>query len=81
VKLTNYLVQYGIDLYGCLQAGISWPAFGGHHSGRTFSIIFAGIMLNDAGMKNVSANFPIAFGEDMQTVHIDKIPGNYTQAW
>ena len=81
VKLTNYLVQYGIDLYGCLQAGISWPAFGGHHSGRKFPIIFAGIMLNDAGMKNVSANFPIAFGEDMQTVYIDKIPGHYTQAW
>jgi hypothetical protein len=81
VKLTNYLVQYGIDLYGCVQAGVSWPAFGGHHSGRKFPIIFAGIMLNDSGMKNVSANFPLAFGEDMQTVYINKIPGNYKQAW
>jgi hypothetical protein len=81
VKLTNYLVQYGIDLYGCLQAGLSWPALGGHHSGRKFPIIFAGIMLNDAGMKSVATNFPTAFGEDMQTVYIDKIPGNYKQAW
>src|SRR5208337_4947875 len=28
VNLTNYLVQYGIDLYGCVQAGYGWPAFG-----------------------------------------------------
>lgn len=69
VKLTNYLVQYGIDLYGCVQAGVSWPAFGGHHSGRKFPIIFAGILLNDDGMKNVSTRFPLTFGEDMQTVY------------
>jgi hypothetical protein len=81
VKLTNYLVQYGIDLYGCLQAGVSWPAFGGHHSGRKFPIIFAGIMLNNSGMKSVAAHFPLAFGEDMQSVYIDKIPGNYKHAW
>jgi hypothetical protein len=24
VKLTNYFVQYGIDLYGCVQAGYGW---------------------------------------------------------
>jgi len=29
VNLTNYLVQYGIDLYGCVQAGYGWAAFGG----------------------------------------------------
>ena len=81
VKLTNYLVQYGIDLYGCVQAGVSWPAFGGHHSGRKFPIIFAGIMLNDSGMKSVSARYPLAFGEDMQSVYINKIPGNYQHAW
>jgi hypothetical protein len=81
VKLTNYLVQYGIDLYGCVQAGVSWPAFGGHHSGRKFPIVFAGIMLNDDGMKNVSTRFPLSFGEDMQSVYVSKIPGNYTHAW
>ena len=54
VNLTNYFVQYGIDLYGCVQAGYGWPAFGGHHSGRKLPIIFAGILLNNDGMKNVS---------------------------
>lgn len=81
VNLTNYFVQYGIDLYGCVQAGYGWPAFGGHRSGRKLPIIFAGILLNDQGMQNVSANYPNQFGEDMQTVYINKIPGGYTQAW
>ena len=83
VNLTNYFVQYGIDLYGCVQAGYGWPAFGGHRSGRKLPIVFAGILFNDAGMKNVSANYPDQFGEDMQTLYIKNLPpaGTYQQAW
>jgi hypothetical protein len=83
VNLTNYFVQYGIDLYGCVQAGYGWPAFGGHRSGRKLPIIFAGILFNDAGMKNVSATYPDKFGEDMQTLYINQLPpaGTYQQAW
>jgi hypothetical protein len=83
VNLTNYFVQYGIDLYGCVQQGVGWPAFGGHHSGRKLPIIFAGILLNNAGMQNVSADYPNQFGEDMQTLYINQLPpaGTYTQAW
>lgn len=81
--LTNYFVQYGIDLYGCVRAGYGWPALGGHRSGRKLPILFAGILLNDNGMKNVSANYPNRFGEDMQTVYVEKIPpaGKYQRAW
>ena len=83
VNLTNYFVQYGIDLYGCLQAGYSWPAFGGHRSGRKLPIIFAGILLNDDGMKTLSTFYPNKFGEDMQTLYITQLPpaGTYLQAW
>jgi hypothetical protein len=83
VNLTNDFVQYGIDLYGCMQAGIGWPAFGGHHSGRKLPILFAGMLLNNQGMLNVSATFPGQFGEDMQTVYINQIPpaGTYQSAW
>jgi len=83
VNLTNYFVQYGIDLYGCVQAGYGWPAFGGHRSGRKLPIIFAGILFNDSGMKNVSATYPDQFGEDMQTLYIKNLPpvGTYQQAW
>ena len=72
-----------IDLYGCLQAGVGWPAFGGHRSGRKLPIILAGILLNNDGMKNVSTTYPNQFGEDMQTVYVDQIPpaGTYRQAW
>jgi len=82
INLTNYFVQYGIDLYGCLNAGVSWPAFGGHRSGRKFTILFAGILLNDAGMKGVGA-LKDTFGEDMQTLYIDKLPptGSFVKAW
>ena len=83
VNLTNYFVQYGIDLYGCVQAGYGWPAFGGHRSGRKLPIILAGILLDDSGMKNVSSTYPDKFGEDMQTLYINQLPpaGTYQQAW
>src|SRR5208283_3484639 len=83
VPLTNYFVQYGIDLFGCVQTGYGWPAFGGHRSGRKMPIVFAGILLNNASMKNVSTLYPDKFGEDMQTVYINEIPpaGSYQQAW
>ena len=82
INLTNYLVQYGIDLNGCLRAGHSWPAFGGHRSGRKLTILFAGILLNDAGMKGVGA-LKDSFGEDMQTVYVNRLPpaGSIAKAW
>jgi hypothetical protein len=51
VILTDYFVQYGVDLYGCVQTGVGWPAFGGHRA------------------------YPNQFGEDMQTVYANQIPG------
>jgi len=46
-------IQLGIDLYGVLENGGEWPNDGGHASGRKWPILFAGIMLGDAGMKAV----------------------------
>jgi hypothetical protein len=37
--------------------------------------------LNNSGMKNVSAAYPNQFGENMQTVYVNQIPGVYQQAW
>ena len=82
INLTNYFVQYGIDLYGCLRAGRSWPAFGGHRSGRKLTILLAGILLNDAGMKSVGT-LKDSFGEDMQTVYVNRLPpaGSIAKGW
>ena len=59
-------VQLGIDLYGVTQSDDDlWRANGGHHSGRKWPIVFAGLLLDHDGMKNVRA----AFAEDQQTYY------------
>jgi hypothetical protein len=63
--LLVYLTQYGIDLYGLVQAGHpGWTAHGGHGSGRKFPIVFAGTLLEVPGMQRP----PGKYGEDMQTM-------------
>jgi len=78
--LLVYMVQYGIDLYGLVQAGHSgWNAHGGHGTGRKFPILLAGVMLDNAGMKSLDADF----GEDMQTIWVNETlpPGSYQHTW
>jgi hypothetical protein len=50
-------VQLGIDIYGVVQNGgkNNWPGNGGHASGRKWPILFAGLVLNDADMKNIGS--------------------------
>ncbi len=74
-------MERGIDLYGCAKAGVKWPAWGGYGHGRKLPILLAGALLNDSAMKTVSASFPDAFGEDMQTVYVNRIPGGFSKAW
>jgi hypothetical protein len=81
VDLTNGLLQRGIDLYGCLQAGVRWPAWGGYGQGRKLPIELAGALFGDTSLQRVSDTFPNSFGDDMQTVYVNHIPGGYTQAW
>jgi len=58
--LTRY-VQLGIDLWGiCNSNNYIWSASGGHDMGRIWPIIFAGILLNHNGMKNISNNATFA---------------------
>jgi hypothetical protein len=70
-KLLINFMQYGIDLWGIVRAGYSgWGALGGHGTGRKLPIVFAGIMLDDAQMKNpYSVNSNLKFGQDMQTMY------------
>jgi hypothetical protein len=63
--LLVYLTQYGIDLYGLVQAGHrGWPAFGGHGSGRKLPIVLAGTLLEQTGMQRP----PGRYGQDEQTM-------------
>lgn len=60
------IVQLGIDLTGIADNGGGWPANGGHHQGRKLPILFAGVLLNDAHMKN-AGKWETRFQDDEQT--------------
>jgi len=68
--LVNY-VQIGIDLGGVVRAGHpGWTGWGGHGSGRKLPIVFAGLLLGDVELANISRSFPkVSFGEDEQTAY------------
>lgn len=70
-RLLTGFVQYGIDLGGLIRAGFrGWPAWGGHGSGRKWSVLFAGIMLDDTLLQSPQVTYPnLMFGEDMQTMY------------
>jgi hypothetical protein len=70
--LVNF-VQVGIDLGGIVRAGHSgWTGWGGHGSGRKLPIVFAGLLLGDDELANISKSFPgVSFGEDEQTAYGD----------
>jgi len=79
-KLLTRFVQLGIDFYGVVEAGglNNWPAGGGHHSGRKWPILFAGLMLNDFDMSNIGFDSRVAFNEDGQTFYVAQTsPGVY----
>ena len=79
--LTNYLVQYGIDLYGCVKAGYGWPAFGGSSQRTQAAHRDCRASASRRRDEDVSTTYSNQFGEDMQTVYVNQIPGGYTQAW
>jgi hypothetical protein len=70
--LVNF-VQVGIDLGGIVRAGHpGWTGWGGHGSGRKLPIVFAGLLLGDDELANISKSFPrLSFGEDEQTAYGD----------
>ena len=78
--LLIHMVQNGIDNFGLVEQGrLGWSAHGGHGSGRKFPIILAGVLLDEAKMRNVRADF----GEDMQTIWVkETLPaGAFTRTW
>ena len=66
--LVNY-VQCGIDLWGIVRAGHrGWQGHGGYGGGRLWTILFAGLMLDDAEMTALRTRYPkTLFGEVDQT--------------
>ena len=71
--IANRLIQLGIDLYACASSnGDTWSRQAGYGLGRKWPILFAGIMLNDAGMKAppyyvIGSSGQLKFQEDSHT--------------
>lgn len=67
-ELALSMIQLGIDNYGVLEAGGDWAPNGGHHNGRKWPIVFAGLMLDDCALLKVGSKYDDShFGEDGQT--------------
>ena len=62
-------VQLGIDLYYIAKEGNNWKEGGGLNQGRKWPILFAGLMLDDANMKNIGFS-STTFQEDLQTWNV-----------
>lgn len=77
--LTGF-IQVGIDYYGALLDKGEWMADAGIFQGRKYPILFAGIMLNHAGMKEIGTTHSTylsdygtrhVFAEDGQTYYFN----------
>jgi len=75
-RLLVGFLQYGIDLWGLVEAGYpGWYAHGGHGSGRKWPIVFAGMLFGDPAMSAPSITYPeVQFGEDMHTAFASDLP-------
>jgi hypothetical protein len=72
-KLLIRVVQRGIDVYGAMEKGLTYPNNGGHAMGRKMPLIFAGLLLNDAGiLKYANAATYFSFGEDQSTFYVSQ---------
>ncbi len=67
------LVQYGIDIYGAMKAGMVCRGAGGLDNGRKAAMVLAGLALNDPEIKEWSdASKHLVFAEDKQTFFVQQ---------
>jgi len=76
------LVQLGIDLAGIADANGFWVEDGGHAAGRKPTILFAGLLLDDAHMKNVG-HWDTSFQDNTQVFYVseDDIERTGSENW
>lgn len=70
-RLLVGLVQFGVDLAGIADHDGHWGANGGHCVGRKWPILLAGVLLDDAHLKNVG-RWSTRFQEDEQTFYVSE---------
>lgn len=73
-QLAVQITQIGIDYYGLLQNGATWPANGGQQLGYKLPIIFAGYMLGNQDMMDIGKDYSATsntFQEDCNHWYIE----------
>lgn len=78
-KLLISFTQIGIDFAGIADAGGGWPSNGGHHMGRKWPILCAGVVLNDSHMKGVGS-WNTEFQEDRDTFYVSQADVDITHS-
>ena len=79
-ELVVQAIQRGIDIYGDLKTGMSYPANGGHNQGMKMPLLYAGWLLNDPEILwwGNRENY-YDFQEDESTFYVSQTEVNYTQ--
>jgi hypothetical protein len=67
-------IQWGIDIYGAVTNGMSYPGDGGHNSGRKLPMVLAGVLLNDANIidRSNGTKYRYSFSEDQQHFYVSQ---------
>jgi hypothetical protein len=73
-KLAIRFIQTGIDIYGAVSNGMSYPGEGGFHHGRKLPMLMAGVLLNDANIidRANGTKYRYYFSEDQQHFYVSQ---------
>lgn len=63
-------IQYGLDIYGGIVAGMAYPGAGGQNNGRKIPMLFAGALLNDSAILAACNGTANKFSEDVQHFYV-----------
>lgn len=76
------MVQIGIDIFGIVHNGGSFPAEGGSGSGRKFPLLLASALLQDQLLSRCLAEQKMSFAEDGQTFYVEQTsPGVWNRGY
>jgi hypothetical protein len=64
------LIQAGLDTYGALLAGGSFPGEGGQNIGHKLPVLLAGVLLEDAAIVSAAHGSLLKFSEDIQHFYV-----------
>ena len=73
-RLAIRVIQWGIDIYGAVTNGMSYPGDGGHNHGRKLPMFLAGVLLNDASITDRAngTKYRNSFAEDQQHFYVSR---------